>query len=48
MKQILWSLLAILVAIFSAASKLTLLARRSMFTMTSPLRIMNAEPPGAM
>jgi hypothetical protein len=38
---------AILAAIFPAASALTPLARRSMFTMTSPLRIMNPEPPGA-
>jgi len=38
---------AILAAIFSAAFTLTPLARRSMFTMTSPLRIMKPEPPGA-
>jgi len=37
----------ILAAIFSAASTLTPLARRSMFTMTSPFRIINPELSGA-
>ena len=38
---------AILLAIFLAASALTPDSRRSMFTITSPLRIMRAEFPGA-
>ena len=40
-----WS--AILLAIFLAASALTPDSRRSMFTITSPLRIMRAEFPAA-
>ena len=39
---------AILLAIFLAASALTPDSRRSIFTITSPLRIMRAEFPGAM
>jgi len=39
---------AIFRAMFSAASALTPDSRKSIFTMTSPLRIMSAEFPGAM
>jgi len=38
---------AILAAIFSAASALKPEVCKLMFTMTSPLRMMSAEPPGA-